>query len=507
MNFAGISSPSAACRLLVAGAAVASLAASAGAAITHKYTFNNGTAEDSVGGAHATLIDNTGIANYAGGMLNLTGNNNLGSGQDFTLGTTPGAFVDLPDGIFHEAITTTGKISLEMWLEVQTNRPWAQAFAFGTTVGGEGVANGGEGHNYVALIPQSGPGDFRATTRSNSPGNPEIAVIGQATPLAEGQRHHVVLVLDAFAVTPETPQGTATLYLNNGAPVVAAVSPFLNQVDDSEFSNNWLGRSLFPDSLFDGYIDEFRIYNNAMTAGEVAASFTAGPEAALLPVLVVDRGTGAVSIANQTGSAVQIKGYSITSAAGSLNAATWVSIDATNFDTNGNWTAQSSTRVNLTESVTSGASLDGGPLSPNSSRGIGSPWRETPFEDLVFNVTLGDGTTAGGLVQYTGTAAKRSDLSGDGLLTVADWTTFLQHSYTSFGADPAAVAYLKGDLDGDKDNDFDDFRIFKADYIVANGEAAFAALGAVVPEPATLALATFVSTMLVTVGRRSRRRD
>lgn len=506
MNSVGIFRQSAACRLLVAVGAIATLALPAGAALTHKYTFNNGNANDSQGTAHATLVDNTGIANYTGGMLNLTGNNAIGSNQDFSLPGTAGAFVDLPDGVFHEAMTTTGQISLEIWFEVQTNRPWAQVFSFGTTVGGEGVANGAEGHNYVALIPQSGPGDFRATTRSNDVGNPEIPIIGQATPLATGQRHHVVLVLDPFAVSTETPRGTATLYLNNGAPVIGAISPFLNQVDDTEFSNNWLGRSLFPDSLFDGYIDEFRVYDNPLTASEVAASFAAGPEAALLPVLVVNRDTGAISLANQTGSAVQIKGYSITSAAGSLNPAAWTSIDATNFDTNGTWTAQSSTSLNITESVT-GGTLDGGPIAPSSSRSIGSPWRETPFEDLVFNITLGDGTTAGGIVQYTGAAPTRGDLNGDGLLTAADWNAFLQNSYTAFGADPAAIAYLKGDLDGDKDNDYADFKIFKADFIAANGEAAFAALGAAIPEPATLVLTALASVAVAAAGRRSSRRE
>ena len=33
--------------------------------------------------------------------------------------------------------------------------------------------------------------------------------------------------------------------------------------------NNWLGRSLFPDSLFDGYIDEFRIYNRVLSSVEI----------------------------------------------------------------------------------------------------------------------------------------------------------------------------------------------------------------------------------------------
>ena len=65
---------------------------------------------------------------------------------------------------------------------------------------------------------------------------------------------------------------------------------------------------------------------------------------------------------NASGSDIQLKGYSVTSAAGALNSATWTSIDAGNmFDNNGTWTAQSATSMNLTESVT-GGTLDGGTL-------------------------------------------------------------------------------------------------------------------------------------------------
>ena len=36
--------------------------------------------------------------------------------------------------------------------------------------------------------------------------------------------------------------------------------------------NNWLGRSQYPsDPYFNGKVDDFRIYNGAMTAAQVAA--------------------------------------------------------------------------------------------------------------------------------------------------------------------------------------------------------------------------------------------
>ena len=122
--------------------------------------------------------------------------------------------------------------------------------------------------------------------------------------------------------------------------------------------------------------------------------------------------------------------------------------------------------------------------------------------ELAFTFTLGDGSTGAGQIQYTGTAPARSDFNGDGLVTAADWAVFVPNSFTAFAADPAVTAYLKGDLDGDKDNDFADFKLFKADYIAANGEAAFAALGAAVPEPATLALCGMASLALVVARRR-----
>ena len=73
--------------------------------------------------------------------------------------------------------------------------------------------------------------------------------------------------------------------------------------------------------------------------------------------------------------------------------------------------------------------------------------------------------------------------------------SFIHHNVTNY-------IYLKGDLDGDKDNDFADFEFFKTDFIAANGAAAFAQLTGVVPEPGTLVLAV---AALVALGLNIRR--
>ncbi len=503
MNSVGLSPKSAACRLLFAAGALAVAAAPAEAAPKHQYTFNQGNAVDSIGGQDGVVVDNTGISSYTGGALDLSQNNDANSAQDFANPATVGAFVDLPNGLFTGAVTsgTYGAVTLEIWATPQENRNWARLVDFGSSEGGEGVSGSGANQGYVIMVPQRDDNGQAAASARSSANVESFAYAG--FPLPEGEKSHMVAVFDQSletGVTPEFPDGSITLYVNNGAAVKASIPAglFLDFINDN---NNWLGRAQWGDPLFDGLIDEFRVYDTALSAVEVAASFTAGPEPAPLPVLTVNRDTGVISLANQSGGGINVKGYSITSAGGGLNPAAWTSIDAGSFDPDGTWTASASTNSNIAEAVTSGGAT-GGTIAGGTAASIGPAWRKTPVQDLTFTFTLGDGTTGAGQIQYTGTAPARSDFNGDGNVTAADWALFVPNSFTAFAADPAVTAYLKGDLDGDKDNDYADFKLFKADYIAANGEAAFTALGASIPEPATIALGGMASIALVAARRR-----
>ena len=67
-----------------------------------------------------------------------------------------------------------------------------------------------------------------------------------------------------------------TLYLD-GMLACAKALPFeLSVIDDV---NSWLGRSQFTTDVgFSGSIEEFRIYDVALTASQVAFSYQAGPD-------------------------------------------------------------------------------------------------------------------------------------------------------------------------------------------------------------------------------------
>lgn len=476
------------------------------AVITNKYTFNDGTANDSIGGQNGTLIGTNG--SFSNGQLILA---NTGEGSA-NLGTT-GSYLDLPNHLISNAATTNGAVSIELWVTMLQNRDWAAAFTAGTSIHGENFSDGpNDDQPYIQLIPRTGDAgtgnDVRFTT--NSYGGPEGFVDDQGanngTELQVGVKEHIVAVLDQHAGLP----GTLTVYRNGNS---MGSTPIANNLDLTTFNradftgtdeNIWLGRSQWPDALAAARYDELRIYNNALTQADVTADFNAGPDPVPLPVLRVDRTTGQITFANPAGptSPFNLKNYSITSASGQLNTVGWTSIDATNtFDPDGTWTTSSLTSANIAEGVTSGT-LDGGTIAGGTSKSIGSAWFRTPIAgDLAFTYTLNGGATGSGIVEYTGAVPIRSDLNGDGVLTIADWQLFAANAGKSFTGQLPVAAYLQGDLNNDFTNDYNDFLLFKADYNAAHGAGAFEAMVSV-PEPATWLISLIAAAVVGCFRRR-----
>lgn len=484
-------------------------ASPATAALTNKYTFNDGTANDSIGGKHATLFGSNG--SITGGQLVLA-NNGEGSQNP----GAAGAYLDFPNFMIRDAAIagTPGAVTVEFWITMLQHRDWAAAFTAGNSINGEDTSDCCNGDQpYIQIIPRTGDAglgnDFRVT--ANSYGGDE-GFIDDSTDLTIGVKEHIVAVFDQSGGMP----GAVRAY-RNGVLVPAvpteglggALPPNLDltSFERADFTggdvNIWLGRSQWPDALVAARYDEVRIYSHPLTQSEVTASFNTGPEPVALPVLRIDRSTGQITFANPASSSFNLKSYSITSASGQLNPTGWTSIDTGNtFDPDGTWTSSSTTSTNIAEAVTSG-NLDGGAINGGTSRSIGSALYRTPLAgDLQFTYTLNGGISGTGIVEYTGTAAARSDLNGDGLINALDWSSaFLPNLGKAFTGELPVAAYLKGDLDGDLDNDYNDFILFKADYVAVNGLGAFLALTGV-PEPSSLVFALLASAAVAGVRRR-----
>lgn len=230
-------------------------------ALAHRWSFN-GNLLDSVGSADGTLVDPGGIASYSSGRLNLSANGSTHNSNQSPF--TSGAYVDLPNGI----ISTLGAdATFEWWGTVSTNRTWAEIYSFGRSSSGENQATGAFDQEYITLIPQSGASTLRIAHRDG--GLQTESIVDRAGALTTGVEHHIVVTWDAA-------NDVQRMYVNG---TLVGSSALLIDLVDIEDVNNWLGRSQFPDPLFDGFYNEFRIYASALTQAEVSESFAAGPDA------------------------------------------------------------------------------------------------------------------------------------------------------------------------------------------------------------------------------------
>jgi PEP-CTERM motif-containing protein len=231
--------------------------------------------------------------------------------------------------------------------------------------------------------------------------------------------------------------------------------------------------------------------------------------------LSINRDDGSLLLSNNTGSAVNLSGYSITSNAGSLAPAAWISI-ADNYDAgspgpdqvdpNNDWSelTDSSSQGDLSE-----ADLDsalGTSFAPGSSINLSDAgaWMPSQFEDLLLEY-VSDGQVVAGLVAFNGNGDQpyaAGDLNVDGAINVDDWVILRANQHSDLTSLALADAARLGDLTGDGANDHADFVGFKQAFDAANGAGSFAAMIAAVPEPSTLLLLLSAGLFALPAGRR-----
>lgn len=212
-----------------------------------------------------------------------------------------------------------------------------------------------------------------------------------------------------------------------------------------------------------------------------------------------------MTLTNDSGVAQIIRGYSLQSAFGAIEPGNLTPVTGNydappggngDVDTNDDWQVLSPPG---SHTVFSEESLgDGGVLGIGQSVELspGDSWIPSPREDIRLFVTLGDGSTVEASVVYAGNGDDpfaRSDLNFDGEVNEEDWPIFVGSNLLSLSGLSPAEAYGHGDLDGDMDNDFDDFLVFEADYDAAFGPGALQALlNPAVPEPTSCGLMLLV---------------
>jgi hypothetical protein len=165
------------------------------------------------------------------------------SGNAIALDGTSG-YVSLPNDI----VLNLSDFTIAAWVYCNTNTSEQRVFDFGSGIG-----------RYMMLSPNGGGVLRFAITLDLYYG--EINLKGSA-PLPIGRWQHLAVTLSA---------STATLYLNGNAISTVTNVPFAPW-RLGHTGQNWIGRSQYPgDPYFNGMIEDFRLYNGAMSADQVAA--------------------------------------------------------------------------------------------------------------------------------------------------------------------------------------------------------------------------------------------
>jgi len=243
----------------------------------HSYTFEDGTANDSVGSAHGTLV---GDAAVTGGALVLDGD---------------GDWMSMPGEVI--AMNTYSEVTVETWFTSVAggNTGFHMLAAFGEEGTG---ANPGFGYKYLFITPARGDDVSRAAIQTSSmddsPWDEETGV-SAAVEHDDGIEHHFVATVDATNIT---------FYIDGeliGSEPLAAG----NEIAGIGQAVAYLGKGVYGvDPLWTGSVNEFNIYDRALSLAEVQANYAAGPVKPLVHSYTFEDGTANDSVGSAHGTLV-----------------------------------------------------------------------------------------------------------------------------------------------------------------------------------------------------------
>ncbi|WP_425395822.1 PEP-CTERM sorting domain-containing protein [Aeoliella sp.] len=302
------------------------LSASAQAVLVHEYNFDT-DASDSVGTADLTL---NGTASVAGGRLVLPG----GATRTNNASALGASLTELTG-----TINGTDTLSVAVKFSKTTGDVWQKVFM----AGDPGTGNGSPTHQYIDITPirdgpdadPNPPGNsrgitFRMPNADDTAGLEEIAFFQPVPTTTE------VIMVGVW----DSANNIITVHsaLADGGTVVSDSEPTDNGVHelaDLSITEFYLGSAVgWGDTDFEGSVDWFRIYDQALTASDVQSLVDTGvvPD----PLNVTIGPGGQVSINNPNGSAdFNIDSYFIQSDTNSFNTANWNSLDDQGIDAGG----------------------------------------------------------------------------------------------------------------------------------------------------------------------------
>jgi len=206
---------------------------------------------------HATLVNGPA---FAPGKIN----------NGLNLTSASSQYATLPSGI----VSDLNNFTISTWVKVNAFATWQRIFDFGTAT-----------NNYMFLTTQytsTAPNNAKLRFGIRTPTVTEQSVSGTGVALTAGVWNHVAVVRSGT---------TVSLYVNGALAGSGTVAP--SPADLGATTLNYLGKSQFNDPYLNGALDDFRIYSQALSGGQIGALAT------ILPAptgLAATSGDGQVSL-------------------------------------------------------------------------------------------------------------------------------------------------------------------------------------------------------------------
>jgi O-glycosyl hydrolase len=203
-------------------------------------------ADESGGG---TLADSSGN----GKTGTLTGSYGFTTGVTSNAVNLTGGYASLPAGI----VSSLGDFTIATWIRPSTIDQWSRVFDFGTGTS-----------SYMFFTPQSSSGMPRFTFTTGG----STQSIDSTVALAANTWAHVAITVSG---------NTGTLYIN-GAVAGTNTGMSYHPSNLGATTQDYLGKSQYSwDPTFKGAIDDFRIYERALSASEIGTIANTAPTVAI----------------------------------------------------------------------------------------------------------------------------------------------------------------------------------------------------------------------------------
>ena len=309
-------------------------------------------------------------------------------------------YVTMPAGV----VSTLGDFTISAWVKLTTVGTWARIFDFGTSQ-----------TNYMFLTTSSNSNPSKVRFAIRTPAVAEEAIEGIPTPaISTGTWTH-------FAVSISG--STGTLYVN-GTVVGTNSAMTLKPSSLGSTNLNYIGKSQFTNPYLNGLVDEFQIYNTALSASQVAQ--LAAPPATPTG-LAATAGDGQIAL---SWGAAAGTGYNIKRAPASGGPYTIIATGITNTSYTDFGLANGTIYYYVVSTINGmGESANATPVSATP---FGPPTTPAGLNVVSFNAAVSlNWTASAGAASYN---VKRSTSSGGSYTTISSGAASTSYSDTSVTA-------------------------------------------------------------------------